>query len=300
MALASNREPVAAVIDDPATPTAVRDKLELSQRALTFAHTELGLPDNGSYETYVELGRDALVVNVFAAPALSLTPKTWCYPFVGCVAYRGYFARVDAERYAARLAKRGYDVITGDVPAYSTLGRFRDPIISTMLKRSDDSFVALLFHELAHQIVFVNDDTAFNESFATFVQRAGLERWREHNDQPVLPRTAAVSSRRQTMRELIENARSALGRIYASTADDDSKRQQKAAVFAQLEVDWRSAGMPGRAPHNNAALQPFALYDDLTPRFAHLFKQCEASFSCLYERVRELAELPREARLAAF
>ena len=176
--LMSAREPIETVVADAETPDAVRKRLNVVTEARRFAIEELGLPDNGSYTSYVDLGRDYVVVNVFAAPEFSLAPKRWCHPFVGCMAYRGYYAADDATEYAARLAREGWDTTTSKVRAYSTLGRFRDPVLSTMIAGSEDATVSLVFHELAHQVIYVRGDTAFNESFATFVASEGLRRWR--------------------------------------------------------------------------------------------------------------------------
>lgn len=309
--LLSAREPIAEVVADAQTPMAIRDKLRLSQRARVFAHTQLALPNNGSYTSFVDLQRDYVVVNVFAAPEFSLDPKTWCYLFIGCLAYRGYFDEQAALRYASKLSEQGFDAITGKVPAYSTLGRFQDPVLSTMLNRSDEGLVALLFHELAHQVVYVDGDTGFNESFASFVASEGLRLWRRQHaldsgegaasDRAQAARTRALRQRR---RELIDSVRDQLGEIYISERADSAKRTAKAQVFTQLAQDWVAAGLSGGAPSNNAALVPVSLYDDLTPAFARVFVRCEQSFECFYAQVIALGEISdraarREALAAA-
>ena len=168
--LMSRRQPVDEVIADEAVPEEIRVKLALVQEARDFAVTELLLPDNDSYRSYADLERDYVVWNVFAAPEFSLEPVTWCFPVAGCVAYRGYFDEEDARAKAEQMREDGFDVATGGIPAYSTLGRFDDPVLNTMMRWRDTDLVATIFHELAHQVLYVKDDTAFNESFATAVE----------------------------------------------------------------------------------------------------------------------------------
>lgn len=298
-ALSRARVPVAEVIADPQTPPPLKSKLELSQRALTFAHDALGLPDNGSYRHYVDLGRDYVVVNVFAAPEFSLAPKTWCYPFVGCLAYRGYFARNDAERYAARLAGRGFDVSLSPVPAYSTLGKLRDPLLSTMLRGSDAALVSLIFHELAHQRVYADDDTAFNESFATAVAAEGLSRWRAREALPRAADSDKRHARRAVLMQLLAAARADLQAIYDADIDDTTRRARKAARFDRLAAAWLDAGGRPPAPDNNAALVPLNLYHDRSDAFLRLLARCDGDLACWYADVERLAELPAAERDAA-
>ena len=290
--------PVADVIADPATDEQLRARLALTQEALKFGIEELGLPDNGSYRRYVDLGRDYIVVNVFATPTLSLEPRTWCHWFVGCLAYRGYFDRADAERYAARIAD-DYDVFTARVPAYSTLGRLRDPLLNTMLAYSDAGLANLLFHEMAHQILYVTDDTAFNESFATLVGEEGVRRWRRARGETPLPpdddRVVAWRARQAAVAEVY----AALEAVYGSDRAPAEQRALKAAWFGALAARWEEAGWPGRAPPNNAALAPGAVYNDLKPGFARLLSDCADDLECFYERVKALAALPKAERDAA-
>lgn len=292
-------EPVDQVIADSGTDSQLRARLRMSQEALDFAHRELGLPDNGSYREFVALERDYVVMNVFAAPPFSLTPKTWCYPFVGCLAYRGYFAASDAERYADKLRRRGLDVHVGRSAAYSTLGRFNDPLLSTMFARSDDSLVWLLFHELAHQVIYVDGDTTFNESFASAVADAGLARWRAAQGRSIdADVTVRLRERRQAMRDELERLRTALASLYDSeTATEEAKVNQKRQLFDGISATWRAQQWPGKPPANNAALVVGAIYDALVPEFtAILATECEQSLPCLYERVRELGAMSKAER----
>ncbi len=299
-AISRAAEPVPAVIDDPTTPEALQERLALTQEALTFAHTELGLPDNGSYRRYVDLQRDFVVMNVFATPAMSLSPKTWCYPFVGCVAYRGYFKAEAAEQYAAKLSNAGYDVFLGEVSAYSTLGNLKDPLLSTMFRRSDDSLIWLLFHEMAHQIIYVDNDTAFNESFASAVADEGLKRWRVSRGETPPPVTPERSAQRTAKREAIELLKGQLTELYERSQDEQLVLPAKQALFAALADQWQEAGWSGRPPDNNAALVPAQLYADLRPAFARFLEaQCANDLECFYQRVIEMGAMDREARLAA-
>ena len=219
--LMRKREPIPEVLANSTLPDDVRDKLELVMEARQFSVEALGLPDNGSYRSYADLERDFVVWNVFAAPEFSLEPETWCFPVVGCVAYRGYFSEDDARRLAEKLAASGYDVYVGGVPAYSTLGRFDDPVLNTMMRWSDVDLISTVFHELAHQRLFVKGDTAFNESFATAVAEAGLERWlAERDETDTLKRYYQRDQFRRELRVLADAAREDLAALYASGVDE--------------------------------------------------------------------------------
>ena len=177
MEINRKREPIAEVLSAESTPEQLASQLQVVLQARQFSIDELGLPDNDSYRSYADLERDYVVWNIVAVPEFSLQPKTWCYPVVGCVSYRGYFSRDKAADLAKRLRGDGFDVAFGGVAAYSTLGRFDDPILNTMTHWGDDDLVAVMFHELAHQVLYIKDDTEFNESFATAVEEIGMERW---------------------------------------------------------------------------------------------------------------------------
>ena len=286
----------ASLVAAPGTPERVRERLADVAAARAFAVDALGLPDNGSYRSYVALDRDYVVVNVFAAAEFSLAPKHWCYPFVGCTAYRGYFSETDAKRYAARLSRAGFDTATSRVRAYSTLGRFRDPVLSTMIAGSSDAAVSLMFHELAHQVVYVRDDTAFNESFASFVAAEGLRRWRERQGRTVDAR--ALDARREALRVALEELREALQVVYDGPGDDDARRAAKARLFEAFADEWRRLGGRPPAPDNNAALVPIALYADRTAAFAALLEASGGDLPRFYDRVRKLAALGKDARNA--
>ena len=173
----SKRQPISRVIANPATPAPVRTQLEAVSEIREFASHELGLPDNGSYRSYADIGRPYVVWNVVAAPEFSVEAKQWCYPIVGCVAYRGYFAERRARSFADKLRRRGLEVSIGGVAAYSTLGHFDDPVLNTMLGWNDIELASIIFHELTHQLIYVPDDADFNEALATTVEEEGVRRW---------------------------------------------------------------------------------------------------------------------------
>ncbi len=309
LGLMAAREPMDEVIADPATPAAVRERLELAQAARRFAVDQLGLPDNGSYTSYVQLDRPAVVYNVFAAPAFSLEPKRWCFPVAGCVVYRGYFARADAERSAAGLEAEGWDTWVGGASAYSTLGRFEDPVLSSMLYRDDARLAGLLFHELAHQRLYIKDDSAFNEAFATAVEEEGVRRWLLATD-----RAADLAAWRESRRRaeafqfLLARTRGRLQVLYASGAGEPEMRAGKAAAFAQLETEYRALkdswdGWTGfdrwfEAPLNNARLIPSATYRALVPAFRILLLEADGDLEAFYAEAERLGELPQAEREA--
>lgn len=311
----TGREPVPRVLarlDDrrAGDPEAelLYQRLAFSQAVLAFAETELGLSAGDRYRTYVDLERPAVVWNLFAAPELSLEPYRWCYPVVGCAPYRGYFDQTYAERSARSLQQQGFDTYLGPVAAYSTLGWFADPLLSSFVTWPEPDLAALLFHELAHGQAWAPGDVAFNESFATFVGRQGLSVWlsAQGNDTVELERLAVMSARRRLL-GLLAHTRKALRQVYASGLSDEVKRELKAEVLAAAKicyVDQRERLGGGRfdglmAGLNNAKLASVAAYEDLVPAFADLFEAVDGSWQAFYERVRALTELkPGERRVA--
>lgn len=306
-ALVFHRQNVDALVRDPATKPTVAARLALAQQARRFASDHLGLPDNHSYTRYVDLHRNYVVWNVFSTPRYSVEPELHCFPVAGCVAYRGYFAEAEARAEGARLRKNGEDVEIGGVSAYSTLGWFTDPILSSMLRWDDDELDSTIFHELAHQLIYVKDDSAFNESFATFVQDQGLREWRQSRG------LSAQDDRGRLMEDgftgLVLDLRDRLKKLYASGASDaemDTGKQREIAAFRTRYAQWR-ANWPQyhaydawvNAPINNARLVPFGLYDQWVPAFAALFRQSQQQWPIFYAHVRELAKQPKARREAA-
>ncbi|HWU75994.1 MAG TPA: aminopeptidase [Rhodanobacter sp.] len=305
--LVLHRRDVGKLLRDPATDPQLATRLRLAEQARRFASSQLGLPDNRSYTGYVALDRPFVVWNVFAAPRYSVQAVPQCFPIAGCVAYRGWFSEAAARADAARLRAQGDDVWIGGVPAYSTLGWFADPILSSMLRWDDDELAGTIFHELAHQLIYAKGDTAFNESFATFVQREGLREWRATRGLP------AADDRGQAMDDgftrLVLDLRERLKALYASGADEAAmavgKRRQIAAFRARY-AQWRDCRWPDdhrydawvAKPINNARLLPFGLYDQWTPAFAVLFRRAGQAWPAFYAEVRKLARASPASRKA--
>jgi predicted aminopeptidase len=221
ISLLAHREPVAKIVADERRDATLRKRLAETQDARRFASAALGVPDNGSYTTYVDLGRPYVTWNVFATPALSVDPLTHCFAFAGCVAYVGYFDKARATDAAARLAAAGNDTAIEGAAAYSTLGWFADPILSSMLRWDDDELDGTIFHELAHQLIYVADDTAFNESFATFVQQQGLREWRVAQNRP--PPDPAEGARDDAFTALILDLRERLRTLYGEAGGEGTR-----------------------------------------------------------------------------
>lgn len=293
------RRPVDEVIQDADSPDALKERLVLVKAARRFSIDELYLPDNDSYRSYADLERDFVVWNVFAAPEFSLHPKQWCYPVVGCVSYRGYFSQEAAERQAGKLRAKHYDVVVGGVTAYSTLGRFADPVLNTMMRWSEIDLVAVLFHELAHQQLYIKDDSEFNESFATAVEEFGIELWLTSRDETDrLGEYRSSREFRQRLMEHVQSARVELQKLYGSSVDEREKQEQKQTILTALrevagqEVDRTGRRAPGwlGAPLNNASLIPLTLYQGRLTEFRELLKECDEDLHCFYARAEALAK----------
>jgi predicted aminopeptidase len=316
MAMLSSARPVSEWLADPATPAPLRERLVLADRLRDFAVSELKLPDNASYRRFADLQRPAAVWNVVAAPELSLVLKTWCFPVVGCVGYRGYFERPPADALADELRADGLETSVYGVPAYSTLGKlpgryFSDPLLSTFIRYPEGDLARLIFHELAHQVAYAPGDTSFNESFATAVERIGGRRWLAgHAGEAARRESERAELRREGFRALTLKARAELDDVYRDPAlDDAAKRRAKAEAMARLRAGhaalkagpWEGfAGYDGwfeRA--NNATLGVLGAYDDLVPRFEALFLAQGGDFERFYAEVNRIARLPREQRHAA-
>ena len=303
--------PVKDAIADPATPEALRKRLELTQRMREFAVTELKEPDNGSYRSYADLKRSAAVWNVVAAPELSLKLQTWCFPVVGCVGYRGYYDLAAANEAAAPLKAEGLEVDVYEVPAYSTLGWTNwiggDPLLNTFVQWPEGELSRLIFHELAHQVVYAPGDTTFNESFATAVERIGSQRWLEANaSAEVRDKQALTEARRHDFHVLVRAWRAKLDAMYRGDLPDADKRIQKAALYAGMRADYEALkrdhwnGYKGYdhwfATANNAALGAQAAYDDQVGAFERLFVVQGSDFDRFYAEVKRIAALPKPER----
>ena len=309
--LLGRARPVAEVLAEPATPAPLRERLRLSQQMRDFAVRELALPDNRSYRRYADLQRDAVVWNVVATPELSLTLQTWCFPLMGCVGYRGYFDRAAADAKAAELKAQGLEVQVYGVPAYSTLGWTEwlggDPLLNTFIRWPEADLARLIFHELAHQVAYAADDTTFNESYATAVERLGGARWLA--DRPEARAEAErADARRADWRAFMQRQRDRLQAIYAGPQDEAAKRAAKAEAMAAWRADYESlkrdrwGGFSGYdaavAQANNASFGVQAAYNELVPAFERLFDREGSDWARFHAEVRRLAALPKEQRRA--
>ena len=291
------REPIADVIADVETSGELADRLRIVAEARSFSVSELGLPDNDSYRSYADVERDYVVWNVFAAPEFELEAKQWCFPVAGCVSYRGYFSEQAANAEAARLKGKGFDVSVGGIAAYSTLGKFDDPVLNTMMRWEDVDLVATMFHELAHQLLYVKGDTAFNESFATAVEEFGIERWLASRDPNAeMEKYRDTRRLRERLVQLVATARTDLEEIYAESIDAAEMRLAKSARLKLLEAvmkhefeesgrqvpAWVGGGL------NNARLASMALYHGRLPEFRELLAECNDDIRCFYVAARAL------------
>ena len=305
--------PVSDWLVDGAAPEKLKERLALSQRIRRYAVAELDLPDNPSYSRYADLHRSAVVWNVVAAPPYSLELKKSCFPVTGCVGYRGYFDEQEAREEGARLAKEGLEVNVYPVPAYSTLGWMNwaggDPLLNTFINYPEGELARIIFHELAHQVVYAKDDTMFNESFATAVERIGGQRWlATQASQQARDEYAQYDGRRNQFRALTQGARKQLQDIYDKTSGDERERLKQQAMrqfrddYAKLKASW--PGDPNRyraydrwvAEANNAGFGAQAAYDDLVPGFEALFVREGRDFRRFYDAAKKLADLPKAQR----
>jgi predicted aminopeptidase len=305
--LMSKREPIGRVIDEASTPPKLRAQLKSVTAIRDFASHELGLPDNGSYRKYADIGRPYVVWNVVAAPEFSVEPKKWCFPIVGCVGYRGYFVEAKARRFAAGLHARGFDVAVGGVAAYSTLGHFDDPILSTMVSWNDVELASIIFHELTHQLLYVRNDASFNEALATTVEEEGVRRWlKSQGREKDLEDHLVQHERYLEVIDLMTATRAQLRELYGNRLPEPLMRERKRETlealresYATLRTQWG-----GHAPFdawfrediNNAHLASIATYFACVPGFVRELKAVGGNLPAFYRRVRELAKLDRARR----
>ena len=296
--------PIGEVLADPQTPEGIRERLTLVESVRQFAGEVLALPANRSYRRYVDIERDFVMWNVFAAAEFSVEPELFCYPIAGCVGYQGYFKKADAVAFANSLAAQGFDISVGPVAAYSTLGWFADPVVSSVLSYSDTDLAGLVFHELAHERVYIKDDTTFNESFATFVEREGTRRWLASSGQQAdIAGFEKIQLQRDIVVDLIHKARAELGALYVRGLGVEEMRQRKEILFDQLRSDYHRVRDLGRASDwghwfddslNNAKLASIGSYYDDLGFFAEIFDGAGGNFEVFYRLVEQLGSLPLE------
>jgi predicted aminopeptidase len=311
--LLSIAKPIDEWLADPSVGDKLKGRLSKVKEIRKFAAGELGLPDNDSFKSYADLKRSFVLWNVVATPELSLKPAKWCFPIAGCVDYRGYYSKEDAQAFASELRSEGYDVQVGGVPAYSTLGWFSDPVLSTFIQYPDGELARLVFHELAHQVVYAKDDSQFNESFAVAVEEAGVERWMaKYGDDKMRKTYAEYEGRKQDFLALLLKYRDLLDANYKGRGSDDDKRKRKAEIFQALKDEYQTlktawGGYSGydrwfAEPLSNAHLASIATYHDFVPGFRAMLAQ-EKSFTRFYDSVRAMAAMDKTARhqkLASF
>jgi predicted aminopeptidase len=302
--------PVDAWLADPKTPTALRTRLEAARDIRDFAVRELGLPDNDSYRSYAELGRPFVVWNVVAAAEFSTRPREWCFPVAGCVAYKGWYAEGDAEQLATALREEGFDAFVHGVPAYSTLGWFDDPLLSSFLRYPRAEVARLVFHELAHQVAYAPGDSAFNEALATAVELEGVRRWLARVGTPSeQSEFDAMTRRKRDFVALIQRTRARLDALYDLPLPPDEMRRRKALAFqgmrddyAALKVSW--AGFAGydrwfAQALGNAHLASIGTYEDALPALDALLDRVGRDLPTFYAEAKRLAKLDTEARSRA-
>ncbi len=302
------KKSIPEILEDRSIAPDLAKKLNIVLDIRKFANTELKLPVKNNYLHYVDLKRSYVVWNVFACPPLSLTPKSWYYPIVGRMTYRGFFKEEMAKAYAEILIKEGLDVYVGGVPAYSTLGWFKDPITNVILRRSDERIAELIFHELAHQVLYLSDDTAFNESFATAVAHEGMRRWFDKQKKDaVFHRVKDARQRHQAFVALVLEYRNRLEDMYASSERDDQKLKIKKEIIFELKEQYYKVfktkwdGYKGydywfNQPINNAQLSTISTYHDFVPAFLHLLKESHMDLTKFYELCTDLGKLKKEDR----
>jgi len=297
------------VLQDPQVSAAERQQLTKVLAIRSFAVDELSLPDNDSYRLYANLDRPFVVWNVVATPEFSLAPKQWCYPVVGCVAYRGYFDSASATQMGEQLTAEGFDVDVAGVKAYSTLNWFDDPVLNTFLDGADSQLASLIFHELAHQVAYVPDDCSFNEAFAKTVEMEGLLRWLQaQSNDPVWQEYLAQEHRGEEFLAVLGRARARLVELYARPLQDEVKRSAKQEILAEAKNDllslrdlwpnpaaidrWLERGL------NNARLASLATYRERVPAFQGLLQAQKGDLRVFYAEVKRLALLPPAERNA--
>jgi len=295
VSLMASTRPVDALLADKSTPAPLRERLLLARSIRDYASRELKLPDNGSYRSYADIGRPYAVWNVVAAPEFALAPLQSCFPVAGCVAYRGFFAQADAEHYAAGLRAQGYDVFVYGVAAYSTLGSFDDPLLSSFIRSPDAELARLIFHELAHQVAYVKDDSTFNESFAVTVEREGVRRWLLATGRGLEGWLEAEERQRQAVAE-IQQARARLERLYRSRIAVEAMRERKQRELAALKEKLQEGGRTRDIVPNNAFLASFATYTELVNEFEEILRENNGDLARFYAQVKRYAASPPSNR----
>ena len=294
LSLFARARPIDDWLADPAITPELRARLQKARAIREFAWRSLALPENGSYQSYAQLDRPYVVWNVYAAGEFAIEPHQECFPFAGCVSYRGFFSESDARKHAEGLRQQGYDAYVGGVVAYSTLGWFDDPLLSTFIGFADTQLARLVFHELAHQELYAKNDSAFNESFAVTVEEEGVRRWLEAGGRGAeLAAFRAAQARKREFAARVKQTRERLAAIYAAGGSREAMLEHKRGEFERLRAAYPNV-VPAEA--NNAFLVSIALYTEMVPAFERLLAACNGDLPEFYRRAAKIGSLPKDER----
>jgi predicted aminopeptidase len=305
--LISKREHIVDIVNDPARDEKLIKQLLLVEELRSFASKQLKLPENDSYRSYVQLDKPYVTWNVFAAPEFSIALQQWCFLVIGCVPYRGYFAESEANNYAQQLSRQGLDVYVAGVPAYSTLGWFDDPLLSSMLDRGEIVTASYIFHELAHQQFYLKGDGAFNEAFATAVEEIGVLDWLHNQDRNQdKQRYDDWLLQKSIFSEFVKNSRDEFETLYQQEYDLQKMKVEKEILIAEMRRRFTDLSSENKhiaryskwmsGPLNNAQLGAISLYRELVPAFRRIFGLCGNDFEKFYSYVETIAKLSEEQR----
>ena len=306
--LISKRVPIEHIVNDTNQSEKLVKQLSAAQEMRDFASQQLFLPENESYLSYVQLDRPYVTWNVFAAPKFSIALNQWCFLVIGCVPYRGYFDKQEAEAYAQRLDSQGHDVYVAGVPAYSTLGWFDDPLLSSMIDRGELVTASYIFHELAHQQFYLNGDGAFNEAFATAVEEIGVIMWLENqNRADDIEKYENFLLQKNIFFEFVKHSRDEFEVLYQQEFDEEKKLAEKEILIAEMRRKYTNLSDKNEyiaryakwmsGPLNNAQLGAISLYREFVPAFRNLFAVCDNNFERFYAQVEVIAKLSAEQRI---
>ncbi len=306
-ALLEQQKPVSEILADNQTEPKLRQLLQTSQKIRNFASKELYLPENDSYRMYADLKRQYAVWNVVATKEFSTKPKKWCFMLVGCLSYKGYFSKEEAIAYANELKSEGYDVYVAGAKAYSTLGWFDDPLLNTMMYKSEARRAGIIFHELAHQVVYIENDSSFNEAFATTVEQEGIRQWLAKKGKPQQYEEYLINKKRDAqLNSLLQETRDELKALYKTKINGGEKRQAKKAVFSQMQIKYQQLKKSWYGYNaydkwmeqelNNSHLLLIATYHDLVPTFKAMLKNENNNLRSFYITVEKYGQLDKEKR----
>ena len=307
LSLITKRKAIATIVNDPSNDIKLIKQLSQAQEIRTFASSRLKLPENGSYQSFVQLDQPYVTWAVFAAPEFSVNLKNWCFLIVGCVQYIGYFKQQNANNYANKLSAKGLDVYVAGIPAYSTLGWFDDPLLSSMIDRGEIVTAAYIFHELSHQQFYVKGDSGFNEAFATAVEEIGVSLWlKENNKLDQLEKYHDWLKQKKVFSEFIKSSRQDFEDLYAKGLPEQVMREKKKALIEQMRTEFNTLTNHHKqisryanwmaGPLNNAQLGAISLYRELVPAFKNIYQLCNKDFERFYAHTRQISKLPIEKR----